>query len=143
MHADSLESAIKRLQQKPMDIPPAYTSLMNCALVVRRVKDNTTGQSTRRVITISEIISSDESHPAYSWDARSDVFRENLDESVLLKRMSEATGKDVSELLEEHKRRVRILKWLVEQEVRDFRKVAEVVGKYYRDPQAILSQLEA
>jgi flagellar protein FlaI len=143
MHADSLESAIKRLQQKPMDIPPAYTSLMNCALVVRRVKDNTTGQSTRRVITISEIISSDESHPAYSWDARTDVFRENLDESVLLKRMSEATGKDVSELLEEHKRRVRILKWLVEQEVRDFRKVAEVVGKYYRDPQAILSQLEA
>ncbi|MGI0068844.1 MAG: type II/IV secretion system ATPase subunit, partial [Nitrosopumilaceae archaeon] len=54
MHADSLESAVKRLQQKPMDIPPAYISLMNCALVVKRVKESS-GQSGRRVMTVSEI----------------------------------------------------------------------------------------
>ncbi|MEK0338064.1 MAG: type II/IV secretion system ATPase subunit, partial [Nitrosopumilus sp.] len=47
MHADSLESATKRLQQKPMDIPASYMELMNCAIVIRRVKGQD-GKSTRR-----------------------------------------------------------------------------------------------
>ncbi len=143
MHADSLESAVKRLQQKPMDIPPAYISLMNCALVVKRVKENSTGQSSRRVITVSEITAANTSHSAYSWNARSDFFNESLNESVLLKKISEATGKDFEEILEEHQRRMRILKWMMEQDVRDYKKVSDVVGKYYRDPNSILSKLEA
>jgi flagellar protein FlaI len=143
MHADSLESAVKRLQQKPMDIPPAYISLMNCALVVKRVKENSTGQSSRRVITVSEITAANTSHSAFSWNARSDFFNESLNESVLLKKISEATGKDFEEILEEHQRRMRILKWMMEQDVRDYKKVSDVVGKYYRDPNSILSKLEA
>ena len=142
MHADSLESAVKRLQQKPMDIPPAYISLMNCALVVKRVKESSSVQSTRRVITVSEITDSDSSHPAFTWSPRSDIFNENLDESVLLKKISEYTGKNLSELLEEHKRRIRILKWMVEHDVRDYKKVSELIGKYYRDPDSVLSDLE-
>src|SRR5574338_2068 len=59
MHADSLESASKRLQQKPMDIPASYLPLMNCAIVIRRVKDNMTGQSSRRAISIQEIENAD------------------------------------------------------------------------------------
>ena len=47
MHADSLESATKRLQQKPMDIPASYMALMNCAIVIKRVKGQD-GRSTRR-----------------------------------------------------------------------------------------------
>jgi len=37
MHAENLDSAIKRLTQKPMDIAPAYIPLMNIVLCVRRV----------------------------------------------------------------------------------------------------------
>ncbi len=142
MHADSLESAVKRLQQKPMDIPPAYISLMNCALVVKRVKENSTGQSSRRVITVSEITAANASHSAFSWNAKSDFFNEDLGGSVLLKKISEATGKDLKEILEEHQRRMRILKWMMEQDVRDYKKVSDVVGKYYRDPNSVLSKLE-
>ncbi|MHB9160672.1 MAG: type II/IV secretion system ATPase subunit [Nitrosotalea sp.] len=143
MHADSLESAVKRLQQKPMDIPPSYISLMNCALVVKRVKENSTGQSSRRVITVSEIMAANTSHAAFSWNARSDFFNESLNESILLKKISEATGKDLKEILEEHQRRMRILKWMMEQDVRDYKKVSDVVGKYYRDPDSMLRKLEA
>jgi flagellar protein FlaI len=142
MHADSLESAVKRLQQKPMDIPPAYISLMNCALVVKRVKENSSGQSSRRVITVSEIADAESSHSSFSWNPRSDVFNENLDESFLLKKISEATGEDLPEILEEHKTRIRILKWMMEHEIRDYKKVSDVVGKYYRDPKSILRELE-
>ena len=142
MHADSLESAVKRLQQKPMDIPPAYISLMNCALVVKRVKENTSGQSSRRVVAISEITGANTSHPAYHWEPRSDYFKDELRDSVLLKKISEATGRDLSEILAEHQKRITVLKWMMEQGIRDYRKVAEVIGKYYRDPQSLMAQVE-
>ena len=74
MHADGLESAVKRLQQKPMDIPPAYISLMNCAIVVKRVIENATGHSSRRATVIAEIINANTSHSSFSWNPRSDSF---------------------------------------------------------------------
>ncbi len=142
MHADSLESAIKRLQQKPMDIPPAYISLMNCAVVIRRVKESGTGQSTRRAIAVSEIISSESSHAAFSWNPKTDYFDDDLKESVMFKRMAESAGRDLKEILTEYNRRISILKWMLENDIRNYKKVAEVVGKYYRDPDSLMLKME-
>ncbi|MGI0025592.1 MAG: type II/IV secretion system ATPase subunit, partial [Nitrososphaera sp.] len=65
MHADDSESAIRRLMQKPMDIPAAYVSLMNCIINIKRVKlaADASGTSskkimTRRVTEMTEIMSS-------------------------------------------------------------------------------------
>jgi archaeal flagellar protein FlaI len=141
MHADSLESAVKRLQQKPMDIPASYTSLMNCAIVIKRVKENVTGQSSRRATTISEITSANASHAAFSWNPKTDHFDEDLHESVLLKKISDSTGKDLTQILEEHQKRISILKWMIENDIRDYKKVSEVVGKYYRNPESLMEKI--
>jgi archaeal flagellar protein FlaI len=142
MHADGLESAIKRLQQKPMDIPPAYISLMNCAVVIKRVKESTTGQSSRRAIAVSEIISSESSHAAFSWNPKTDNFDDDIKESVLFKKMAESTGQDLKDLLNEHQQRILILKWMLENDIRNYKKVAEIVGKYYRDPESLMQKME-
>ena len=141
MHADSLESAIKRLQQKPMDIPPAYVSLMNCALVVKRVKESS-GQSSRRVVTTSEILSAGSSHSAFTWSPKGDHFTADLQDSVLFKRITESTGREFDEILEEYRKRIEILNWMAEQDIRDYKKVSDIVGKYYRDPKSVISQIE-
>jgi len=142
MHADSLESAVKRLQQKPMDIPPAYISLMNCAIVVKRIKENSTGQSSRRAITISEIINAGTSTAAFSWNPKSDSFDDYLHESTILKKIADATGQDLKEVLEEHQKRISILKWMTEHDIHDYKKVAEVIGKYYRDPASLMQKID-
>jgi len=141
MHADSLESAVKRLQQKPMDIPPAYISLMNCAVVIKRVKENATGQSSRRATTVSEITNANTSHSAFSWNPKTDHFDESLSDSVLLKKLSDATGKDLTQILEEHQKRISILKWMLENDIRDYKKVSEIVGKYYRNPDSLMEKI--
>lgn len=142
MHADSLESAAKRLQQKPMDIPPAYVSLMNCALVVKRIKEKATGQGARRAMTISEIINVNSSHAAFSWNPRTDSFDSNLNDSVLLKKIADSTGRDLQEVLEEYEKRKHILKWMFEHNIRDYKKVGEVIGKYYRDPESLMQKID-
>jgi len=133
MHADSLESASKRLQQKPMDIPPSYLSLMNCAIVIRRVKGQD-GKSTRRAISVQEINTADTYHSAFKWDPKSDYFNPQLDESIMLHRIAEQTGRE--------KKRKIVLKWLVQRGIRSYSKVAENVGKYYRDPDTLMKKIE-
>ena len=141
MHADSLESGSKRLQQKPMDIPASYMALMNCAIVIRRV-EGSDGKSTRRAISVQEIKTSDSYHNAFKWDPKADYFNPQLEDSEMLGRISSQTGKSVDEILEEMEKRKIVLKWLVQRGVRAYDKVAETVGKYYRDPDTLMKKIE-
>ncbi len=141
MHADSLESAAKRLQQKPMDIPPAYISLMNCSVVIKRVKENATGQSSRRATVISEIVNVNTSHAVFTWNPKTDNFDEDLRESILFQKLADASGKDLTQILEEHQKRISILKWMLENDIRDYKKVSDFVGKYYRNPESLMEKI--
>ena len=141
MHADSLNSATKRLQQKPMDNPPAYISLMNCAIVVRRVKENTTGQSSRKVVTIEEIQSIEKYNSVFKWKPKTDFFEPDLEDSMLLKKISEQTSLDFEEILNEFEIRVYLLKWMRENNIRSYKKVADTIGKFYRDPSSIMKKI--
>ena len=141
MHADSLDSASKRLQQKPMSIPPAYLSLMNCALVIKRVKDKVTGQSMRRAISIEEISSSTAPNSVTKWNPKSDYFEHFFDSSKNLKKISEQTGDEFDEVLKEHHRRTKILKWMSSNNIREHKTVTEMIRKYYKDPNSVLKKI--
>ena len=141
MHADSLESASKRLQQKPMDIPASYMALMNCAIVIRRVK-GADGKGVRKAISIQEIKDANTYYDAFKWSPKSDYFTPALEDSEMLHRISEQSGRDMDEIFAELKRREMVLKWLVQRGIRRYDKVAEAVGKYYRDPDALMKEIE-
>jgi len=142
MHADSYDSASKRLQQKPMDIPPAYLPLMNCALVIRRIKDSVTGQSVRRAVSLEEIKSATQSNSVFRWDPRTDFFESNIHQSVLLQRIAEQTGQTFEEVLNEYEKRIIIIRYMQERDIRDFKDVAEIIGKYYREPKILMEKIE-
>jgi len=141
MHADSLESACKRLQQKPMDIPASYMSLMNCAIVIKRVK-GLDGKSTRKAVVVQEIKNAIDFHTAFKWDPKSDYFNPQLEDSEMFQRIADQTGRNMDEVLEQFEKRKIILKWLVERGIRDFARVAETIGKYYRDPNSLLNKIQ-
>lgn len=141
MHADSLESAGKRLQQKPMDIPASYLSLMNCAIVIRRVKGQD-GKSTRKAISVQEINTADSYHSSFKWDPKSDYFNAQLGDSIMLHRIAEQTGRNMEQIFEEYEKRKIVLKWLLQRGIRSYAKVAENIGKYYRDPEALMRKIE-
>jgi len=141
MHADSFESASKRLQQKPMSIPSAYLSLMNCALVIKRVKDKSTGNSMRRAISVEEISNDATPHSITKWNPKSDYFEHFLEKSNNLKKISENTGDTFDEVLKEHHKRTKILKWMSSNNIREHKSVTEMIRKYYNDPQSILKKI--
>ncbi|MBI5133334.1 MAG: type II/IV secretion system ATPase subunit [Thaumarchaeota archaeon] len=147
MHADSIDSAIKRLMQRPMNIPPAYIPLMNCAITVKRVIPQallTQGgvlSGTRRTIHVSEVLSENNINNIFSWDSSSDFFNGDVKNSALFQKISDNIGLSVEAIIEEFRRRVLIIQWMVDENIRDYKRVSSIVSAYYKNPEEMMRKI--
>ena len=144
MHADSVQTVINRLENDPINIPrPMVASLDILAVqTLTRVDD----ERVRRSKTIAEIQGIDQRtgeldySPAYRWDAQTDRF-ENTG-STLLSTIAEDEGWTERELMAELDRRKRVLRYLLEMEVTDYRRFTAVVNEYYANKHRVLDRIE-
>jgi flagellar protein FlaI len=150
MHADDSESAIRRLMQKPMDIPGAYVPLMNCIITIKRVKLNAdaSGKSSkrimaRRVTEVTEIVSANNVRSVFTWDPQHDGYLDNLNKSYLLPKIATDTGIDMEDIMADMNRRKTILTWLINRGTRDYKDVSKVVGMFNQDPDRLMTKVES
>ena len=150
MHADDSESAIRRLMQKPMDIPGAYVPLMNCIITIKRVKlaDASGGKSSKRVMArrvteVTEIISSNNVRSVFTWDPQHDGYLDNMNKSYLLPKIATDTGIDMEDIMADMNRRKTILTWLINRGTRDYKDVSKVVGMFNQDPDRLMTKVES
>jgi len=150
MHADDSEAAIRRLMQKPMDIPPAYVQLMNCIVTIKRVKlkaESVNGHAAkmmaRRVTEMTEILSSTSVRSVFSWDPQYDGYLDNLGKSYLLPKIAADTGLDMEDIANDMNRRKTILTWLVNRGTRDYRSVSKVIGMFNQEPERLMKKVES
>jgi flagellar protein FlaI len=139
IHADSVDSVIKRLLTKPMDIPRLLIPVMNVVALVGKVK--TGGTIMRKVKIVSEIVAGEEEtgklilNTVYEYDGVKTV--ETISDSNMLRKIAESKNVPFASLIEEIIKRSEILNWLVKKNVRAFDDVSEVVRRYYSDPDQI------
>ena len=150
MHADDSEAAIRRLMQKPMDIPGAYVPLMNCIINIKRVKlgSDASGKSskkimTRRVTEVTEIMSSNSVRSVFTWDPHHDGYLDNLNKSYQLPKIAEDTGIDMDDIAADMVKRKTVLTWLVNRGTRDYKSVSKVIGMFNQDPDRLMSKVES
>ncbi len=145
MHAEDVETAIKRLTQPPMNIPPSIITLMNCVIVVRHVQTPAFLEpgkkvSSRKFVQVSEIKDANQIVDVFSWNASSDIFQERLEESILLKRLSRKMDIPFERLMAEFEYRKKVLQNMVEHNIRDHRSVNKILSKYYHDPRVLQTE---
>ncbi|UCC58471.1 MAG: type II/IV secretion system ATPase subunit [Candidatus Bathyarchaeum sp.] len=140
MHADSIDSAVKRLIQKPMDIAPAYMPLMNIVVSIQRVHlpQSKTGEMTayRRVISVDEIADYEDYKKLFNWNATDDVHISLLKNSIALNSVTTRRGLSWQKLMEEMKRRENVLRWMRERNIRSYKDVAGVITEYNAKPES-------
>jgi len=146
MHAEDVETAIKRLTQPPMNIPPSIIPLMNCAIVVKHVRtpiffDTGKRLSSRKFISVKEIRSVDSINDVISWNPSSDIFQENISNSYLLQKIAKDLDIPLDRLLDELEHRKRVLLEMMEHNVRNYLDVNNVLNKYYHNPHMIPEDL--
>jgi archaeal flagellar protein FlaI len=133
MHADDVETVIKRLTQPPMNIPQNILSLMNCVIVVKQVNTSSINllerkKSTRKFVKVSEIDSNGTPHEVFSWTLSSDTFHQDLEKSYLLNKIAQNLDAPLSVVQQEFERRKQILLRMVERNLRDFRSVHKALN---------------
>jgi archaeal flagellar protein FlaI len=145
MHAENLDSAVKRLTQKPMEISPAYIPLMNIVMSVQRVHliKNGEKKAFRRVLSVNEIEDYEKYIHPFTWDPIKDEQIISLDNSFQLKTISERLGITKQDLLNEMNRRRDVLKWMRSKDIRSYKDVAGIIAEYYARPKQFYDKLVA
>jgi flagellar protein FlaI len=136
LHAENVDSAVKRLTQRPLDIAPAYIPLMNIVATVQRVHLPKAGEmkAYRRMISVDEIADYEDYRNTFRWKPAKDNYGSSLRNGAMLPAISERTGATVESLIEETKRRRDVLHWMREREMRSYKDVAAIITEYYARP---------
>jgi len=140
LHAEDVDTAIKRLTQPPMNIPPSIISLMDCVIAVKHVRtpvflESGKRLSSRKFISVSEVKDANNFQEVFSWEPSTDIFQEKLSESYLLRKTASSLDIPMEKLLDELEYRKSVLMHMAERNIRDYRSVNKVLNKYYNNPQ--------
>jgi archaeal flagellar protein FlaI len=145
MHADSVESAIHRLENPPISVPRT----MITALDIISIQSQTylKNKRVRRNIKLVEINDLDpntrniRTNDVYTWNSGTDRF-DRVGESRILAEIAQRRAWSRKEILQEITRRQRVLEYMVKGNIRDFHQVAAIIQAYAVKPDRVLDKLQ-
>lgn len=144
MHAENVETMIRRLESPPIELSPALVESLDavCVMVKAKIK----GKMDRRIREIAEIVrvpdvGKAELNMPFVWDPRTDRFYFKTD-SKIFDKISTKRGVSKEELLREFNIRSRLLLAMYKNKIFGFKEVQEIINAYYKDPQSVLEHFK-
>jgi len=142
IHADSVDTLIKRLETPPINLPP---TLINTVDVVSIMTHALIGkQETRKLREISEIVNVNAEGIAtintpFIWNARENVFYSKNTNSVFEK-IYKKFGLNPEELNKELRVRTALLNSMANKKIFRFEEVQTIINRYHQNPAAVLKE---
>jgi flagellar protein FlaI len=144
IHTDCARNILRRLQNRPMNVPLDMLALLDVLVVVRALHDG--HRLHRAIVEVSENAGIEGEVVLLSEAQRYDLSARRLIEpmnarSVFRDRIARAAGVSPRQVLDEQRRRERILQALRDHQVRSLPHVSQFVRDYYAQPARALSQI--
>ncbi len=142
IHADSVDTLIRRLQTPPIELPPTLVNSLDCVAIATHAVVQ--GHETRRIRELVEIVNVNKDGTAlvntpFVWDPSKDIFYFKK-QSKAFERISVKRGISVEVLQKELLRRARLLYELYKKNIVGFDEVGKLIKDYYRSPEEILQK---
>ena len=142
MHADSVDTVIKRLETPPIELSPTLVNTLDAVSIMTHAIVNK--KQTRKLRSIVEIVKVEPDGVAltntpFVWDPREDKFYFKKDSRVFEK-ISGRFGLTREELLKEFELRTKLLYELFRRKIFGFERVQKEINEYYKNPKATLSK---
>ncbi|HMK47297.1 MAG TPA: ATPase, T2SS/T4P/T4SS family [Methanocella sp.] len=145
MHADSVESAIHRLENPPISVPRT----MITALDIISIQSQTylKNKRVRRNMKLVEIQDIDpntrniRTNDVYNWNASTDRF-DRIGDSAVVAEIAQRRAWNKKDLAQELLRRQRVLEYMVKSNIRDFHQVSAIIQAYAVKPDRVLEKLQ-
>jgi len=140
MHADSVDTLVKRLETPPIELSPTLLNTLDCVAIMTHAVVNK--QETRKLREIVEVVNVDRQGTAmtntpFIWDAREDAFYFKKDSRVFEK-LAKKYGLTIQELNMEFDKRARLLYELQKRKIYDFNKTQQIINQYHKNPNEVL-----
>ncbi|MBA7647384.1 hypothetical protein ES703_55156 [subsurface metagenome] len=144
IHAESVDTVIKRLETPPMELSPALLNVLDCICIMTHAIAKK--QETRKLKEIVEIINVTPegialTNTPFVWNPADDqfYFKKN---SKIFEKIASRYGVKVEELDLEFRRRVQLIYKLYQQRNFEFEKVQNIINEYYKKPEQVLRKFE-
>jgi flagellar protein FlaI len=143
LHAENVDSALRRLETEPMNIPRMMVGGLNMVMIMARREID--GQPTRKIIECAEVKGLKDNgeidvDTLFEWDAKDNVWR-LLNESYYLEKAAKMRGISVVEAKNDIRMRAEILNYLAEEGKRSFTEVTQVIRNYVTAPETVHESL--
>lgn len=144
MHADSVSSAIHRLENPPISVPRTMIQALN--IISIQSQTFVKGKRARRNMKLVEITDIDpttrniRTNDIFAWDALTDKFN-RVGESKALNEIMIRRGWNIADLKKELMNRQKILEFMVNNKISDFNAIATIIHDYQVTPDKVLKKL--
>jgi flagellar protein FlaI len=144
MHADSVSSAIHRLENPPISVPRTMIQALN--IISIQSQTFIKGKRARRNMKLVEITDIDsmtrniKTNDIFVWDALTDKFN-LVGESKALAEITLRRGWSVGDLRKELSNRQNILEFMVNNKISDFHEIATIIHDYQVNPEKVLNKI--
>jgi len=143
MHADSVDTLVKRLETPPIELSPTLLNVLDCVCIMTHAIVNK--EETRKLREIVEVVNVDSEGTAtintpFTWNASEDKFYFKKGSKVFEK-ISNRYGISIEELELDLRKRAQIIYQLYKRKINKFEEVREIVNKYYKKPNEVLKEL--
>lgn len=142
IHADSVDTVIKRLETPPIELSPTLLNVLDCVCIMTHAVVNK--QETRKLKEIVEIVNVTSegiamTNTPFIWNPREDTFYFKRS-SRIFEKISTRYGLAMDELEYEFRIRVKLLYNLFQRKIFDFKKIQEIINEYYKKPAKVLKE---
>ncbi len=142
MHADSIDTLVRRLQTPPIELSPTLVNSLDCVAVATHaiVKKH----ETRRVREIVEVVNVSRDGTAivntpFMWDPKKDLFYFKK-QSKVFEKISAKRGVPIEKLEQEFVTRAKLLYGLYKKKIFGFDDVGGIINEYYKNPVSVLAR---
>ena len=141
IHADSVDTMIKRLETPPINLSPTLLNTIDAVAIMTHAIVNK--QETRKLREIVEIVNVTPdgiavTNTPFMWNSREDMFYFKKATHVFEK-ISQRFGFTVPELEKEFKLRTLLLNELIKRKIFGFKEVQDIINHYFKDSESVLS----
>lgn len=144
MHADSVESAIHRLENPPISVPRTMITALD--IISIQAQTYLKNKRVRRNVKLVEINDIDpntrniRTNDIFTWNSATDRF-DRVGESRVLADIAQRRAWSKRELGAELARRQKVLEYMLNNNVREFKQIAAIIHAYSVKPDRVLEKL--
>jgi len=148
LHAETADQVYRRMTNPPISTPQVLFETLHLVLVMFR--DRRTGL--RRMYELCELMPAPmregkQGGPSlnclYKWFSLNDTFSKENDSFRIMNELQTFTRMNEQEIRKDLNNREKVLKWLVENKIRDLDSVSKVLARYMKNPEDAMHVLSS